>query len=147
MFGSLGVFSLILLITTILCLVFAFYPDIGHWQHAAFAGLILIYIVPFAILLHWQRTSYLEPKIKIIIVLLALLTIISCGVALAYVFGLTYPGQDCFSNNPASLFRKSDGKCFKDVTCMEKPFSCVAWGNDLNPRCGRYNFTTKLCIT
>lgn len=120
----------ILQITCGILIVMAFLPGIGHWQHIAFAVLILVVLLPEFIFvrvssffashtsqtnhtqknnhtsqtnhknnhtqLYWQKFSYMEPKMKVIMFMIAFATIIACVVSLMYAFGLNYPGKQWY---------------------------------------------------
>jgi len=84
----------------------------------------------------------MDPKMKVVMFMIAVSVILACAVSLMYVFGLTYPGQGC---GGSSLYRRSDNKCFSAIDCMENPNKCVVWKFN-SPFCGNYNSTTRICI-
>ncbi|KAL0481264.1 cytochrome c oxidase subunit 6C [Acrasis kona] len=140
---SLVTLGLILGITIILQIVYTFQAGFLQWVHLFAIAPLLVILVPFALLIHWERTTYLEPKIRVITALLVILMVLMSGVALAYVFGVYYPGKNCGSDN---LYRREDDKCFEPIKCMGGPNTCVAWDKNSHPRCGRYNSTSNICL-
>ena len=71
---------------------------------------LIIQLVPLGVLIYWQRTSYLEPKLRILMILTPILFVIGCAVALFYIFGTGYPGQQCFYGSTTVNGRTIPGK-------------------------------------
>jgi hypothetical protein len=130
------------------------YGDLKMWANLAMMVFLILQLVPLGILLYWQRTSYLEPKLRILMIITPILFVFGCGVALFYVFGTGYPGQDCFHGSVtvgprkiigdvANLYSIGANKCIpKQPSCLYAPNSCIGWDVNLIPRCGFFNETT-----
>jgi len=147
------------LVTFILLGVFTYKEDgLKLWANLAMMVFLILQLIPLGILLYWQRTSYLDPKMRILMICIPILFVFGCGVALFYVFGTGYPGQDCFTaakvtdgsqqivGSALNLFRLKDNKCMSpQPTCFGTPNSCLGWGENLLTRCGFYNETLLTC--
>ncbi|KAF0978332.1 hypothetical protein FDP41_002847 [Naegleria fowleri] len=155
-YTSAAIVGLIGLITFVLLAVFTFVNDVHLYANFAMIIFLILQLIPLGILLYWQRTSYLEPKLRILMIITPILFIFGCAVALFYVFGLSYPGQDCFRGSPmlgnmkipgldTNLYTLKENKCYPSFSCFYSANSCVGWDESLRPRCGYYNSTTMQC--
>ena len=146
------------LVTFILLGVFTYRElDLKMCGNLGMMVYLILQLVPLGILVYWQRTSYLEPKLRILMIITPLLFVFGCGVALFYIFGTSYPGYDCFYGNtvvgprtvigkPTNLFTLAPSRCIPAQSCLYLPNSCMGWDENLIPRCGSYNATLSQCV-
>ncbi|EFC37189.1 hypothetical protein NAEGRDRAFT_82009 [Naegleria gruberi] len=156
-YTSSAIVILIGLVTFILLGVFTYREsDLKLWGNLAMMVYLIIQLVPLGILIYWQRTSYLEPKLRILMILTPILFVFGCAVALFYVFGTGYPGQQCFYGTTvvngrtivgkaSNLYTLSPERCIPAQSCLYIPNSCMGWDENLIPRCGSYNATLSEC--
>mmetsp|Transcript_5768 Transcript_5768/g.8489 ORF Transcript_5768/g.8489 Transcript_5768/m.8489 type:complete len:184 (+) Transcript_5768:28-579(+) len=154
----------IVLVTSILLIV---YGIIQHWQHFVFLALILSLFIPQGILLvlQWRLPHSMDPRLKIINVVLFILIIAACAASLTYVFGITYQGKACLdsgTDKTPTLYRKDTDFCYSitttTATAIFKPNTCVRFGIAKNPAeepdqqyadvitSAFYNQTTQQCL-
>lgn len=106
-----------------------------QWIHFAYAGFLITIIIPEFFLLYWHKFSYVEPKVKIVTVLIPIILVLGCFVSFLYIFFFQYDGKTCRHNSSKELpnfFSYETNQCFTLRGFLDSRFAkdntCVVFG-------------------